>query len=419
MMRCDMAEKIYGLLGESLQHSWSVPIHQELGCADYRLYEVPSSGLRDFLETNEIGGLNVTIPYKKTVIPFCATLDDNAREIGAVNTILRDSSGGLRGYNTDAFGFSYLAKRAGIRFNGAKVVILGTGGASLTAQSVARREGASQVVCISRKNEPTYDRLPDFADADILVNATPVGMYPDTGDSPADLTVFRSLKGVIDVIYNPIRTALILQAEKLGIPHSDGLPMLVAQAVEAERIFTGNDIPDLEIERILTKLRREMLNVVIIGMPGSGKTTIGKLLGEKTGRKVVDFDTEVEKTTGKAIPSIFAESGEEVFRNLESKIVRKYGKESGLVLVTGGGAVTRQENYEPLHQNGIIYQLERDTSKLPREGRPISLSVDLDDLFQRRMTKYEAFRDSVVDNNGTPEEAAEDLWRNFLENTGN
>ena len=412
-----MSDPVYGLIGKTLKHSWSVPIHKELGCESYRLIEIPDEDLDAFFEQNEIAGLNVTIPFKKAVIPYCSSVDDYAAEIGSVNTLIPDGNEGLKGYNTDAYGLSYMARRAGITFKGSKVVILGTGGTSHTAQAVARNEGAEQIVTISRTGSPNYASLPDYADADILINATPVGTYPDTGISPVDLSVFNKLSGVLDVIYNPTRTELLMQAERLGIPYSNGLPMLVAQAVEAERLFTGKDIPDSEIERILSILKKQMLNIVIIGMPGSGKTTVGSLLGTLSGRPVIDIDTEIERSTGTSIPEIFSESGEEGFRKIESRHLCIYGKESGIILVTGGGSVTKEENYAPLHQNGIIYQLERDTSLLPKEGRPISLSIDLGDLFKKRTPMYNSFRDYVIDNNGTPQETAENLWRHFLEHS--
>ncbi len=412
-----MSDPVFGLIGVSLKHSWSVPIHKELGCSEYQLFEIPDGDLDSFFNDHSIAGLNVTIPFKKSVIPYCSSIDEFASSIGSVNTILPDGHGGLKGYNTDAYGLSFMAKRAGISFRNAKVVILGTGGTSHTAQAVSRKEGASEIVTISRTGNPNYDSLPDFSDFDILINATPVGTYPDTGISPVDLTVFNKLKGVLDVIYNPARTELLMQAEKLGIPHSNGLPMLVAQAVEAERLFTGKSIPDSEIERIISIIKKQMLNIVIIGMPGSGKTTIGRLIGELSGRRVIDIDTEIEASTGISIPDIFSESGEEGFRKIESRHLKRYGKESGLVIVTGGGSVVRSENYSPLHQNGIIYQLTRDTSLLPKEGRPISLSVDLGDLFIKRSPLYSSYRDYIIDNNGTPEAAAENMWRHFLEHS--
>ncbi len=410
-------EPIYGLIGTTLKHSWSVPIHNELGRSDYRLYELPEGDLAAFFKSHTIGGLNVTIPFKTEVIPFCSSIDEYASSIGSVNTIIPDGNGGLKGFNTDAYGLSYMAKRAGIAFKDSKVIILGTGGTSKTAQAVALKEGASRIITISRTGTPNYNSLPDYSDFDILINTTPVGMYPDTGISPVDLTVFSNLKGVLDVIYNPARTALMMQAEKLGIPNAGGLAMLVAQAVESERIFSGRQIPDSEIERIISIMKTKTLNIVIIGMPGCGKTTIGNLIGKLSGRPVIDIDTEIENSTGISIPDIFSESGEEGFRKIESRHLKKYGKESGIILVTGGGSVTKDENYAPLHQNGIIYQLDRDTSLLPKEGRPISLSVDLGDLFKRRTPMYCSFRDYLIDNNGTPQEAADNIWNHFVEHS--
>ena len=412
-----MSGPVYGLIGRSLKHSWSVPIHSELGCDNYRLYEIPDGDLNSFFEQHVIAGLNVTIPFKKSVIPFCSSLDEYAADIGSVNTLIPDGEGGLKGYNTDAYGLSYMARRAGISFSGSKVVILGTGGTSRTAQAVAKNEGASQIVTISRTGDSNYSTLPSHSDADILINATPVGMYPDTGISPVDLTVFDSLKGVLDVIYNPALTELLMQAEKLGIPCSDGLPMLVAQAAEAERLFSGTSVPDSEIERIISLLKVQTLNIVIIGMPGSGKTTVGNLVGKLSGRPVIDIDAVIEEAAGISIPDIFSKFGEEGFRKLETEQLRRFGKESGTIIITGGGAVTRKENYAPLHQNGIIYQLERDTSLLPTEGRPVSLSTDLGELFRKRAPMYYTFRDYKIDNNSTPQSAAEDLWRHFLEHS--
>ena len=237
-----MAEKIYGLIGETLKHSWSVPIHQALGCDSYRLYELKPEELGSFLNQNRIGGLNVTIPYKKAVIPYCASIDPYAESIGAVNTLVPDDEGKLHGFNTDALGLSYIARRSGISFQDAKVVVLGSGGTSLTARAVARNEGAREIIVISRNGENNYENLSRHADADILINTTPVGMYPHNGECLVDLKAFSALRGVLDVVYNPARTALLLQAEELGIPHSDGLPMLVAQAVAAEEKFFDREI---------------------------------------------------------------------------------------------------------------------------------------------------------------------------------
>ena len=412
-----MSGPVYGLIGVSLKHSWSVPIHNELGCAGYQLYEIPDGDLNSFFRSHDIAGLNVTIPFKKSVIPYCSSLDSYAAEIGSVNTLIPDGNGGLKGYNTDAYGLSYMARRAGISFSGSKVMILGTGGTSQTAQAVARNEGANEIVVISRSGASNYSTIPDHSDTDILINATPVGTYPDTGVSPVDLSQFDGLKGVLDVIYNPTRTELLMQAEKHGIPFSNGLPMLVAQAAEAERLFTGVPSSDAEIERIISLLKSQTLNIVIIGMPGCGKTTVGDLVGDLSGRPVIDIDNEIEKAAGISIPDIFSGSGEEGFRKMETEQLRRFGKESGKVLVTGGGAVTREENYALLHQNGMVFQLVRETSLLSKEGRPISLSSDLDDLYRKRSPMYSAFRDYEIDNNGTPQSAAENLWRQFLEHS--
>lgn len=411
--------KIFGLIGETLKHSWSVPIHHELGCGDYRLYELKADELGPFLRKNSIGGLNVTIPYKKAVIPFCASVDPYAQAIGSVNTLISDEVGKLHGYNTDALGLSYIARRSSISFKNAKVVILGSGGTSLTARAVARQEGAREIIVISRSGENNYTNIARHADADILINTTPVGMYPHNGECAVDLRSFHNLRGVLDVIYNPQRTALLMQAETLSIPHSGGLPMLVAQAVRAEEKFFGKHIPDSEIERITGKLRAEMTNIILIGMPGSGKTTIGEKLAKKSGREAVDIDREIVKTAGCSIPELFHTIGEEGFRKLESEAVRKAGMESGKIITTGGGVVTRPENYGPLHQNGRIYQLERDLSLLPVDGRPISQKTSAEELFRKRAPMYEAFRDVQVSNNASPEETAEMIWRDFNENSGN
>ena len=414
-----MTGKIYGLIGETLKHSWSVPIHHELGCVDYRLYELKTEELEPFLKNNEIGGLNVTIPYKKAVIPCCASIDPYAAAIGSVNTLVSDEDGWLHGFNTDALGLSYIARRSGISFSGAKAVILGSGGTSLTAQAVARQEGAQEVIVVSRSGENNYTNITRHSDADILINTTPVGMYPHNGECPVSLGIFPSLSGVLDVIYNPQRTALLMQAEERGIPHSGGLPMLVAQAVRAEEKFFGKAIPDSEIERITALLRRDMTNIVLIGMPGSGKTTIGTLLAEISGRETIDIDEEIVRIAGCSIPELFQTIGEEGFRKMETEAVRDAGKQSGKIIMTGGGVVTRQENYAPLHQNGRIYQLERDLSRLPVDGRPISQKTPLEELVRKRMPMYQAFRDVLVSNNAAPSDAAEMIWRDFNESSGN
>ena len=411
-------EKVYGLLGRKLGHSWSAPIHHALGCAAYRLLELEPEELASFLGREDIGGLNVTIPYKRDVMPLCDVIDEAALAIGSVNTIVRRADGKLHAYNTDAAGFCYMARRAGIGFAGKKAVILGSGGASLTAQAMSRKLGAREVVVISRSGPDNYENLDRHADADIVVNTTPVGMYPNNGAAAVDLTRFPNCTGVLDLIYNPRRTALLLQAEALGIPCSDGLPMLVAQATAAEEHFFGKAIPDSENQRILAMLRQDTQNIVLIGMPGCGKTTVGQALARLTGREAIDIDQRIVERAGRTIPDIFAKDGEAAFRALEREETAEAGKLSGKILLTGGGVVKDQRNYAPLRQNGRIYQLQRDLAVLPTDGRPLSAGADLEAMYAQRSPLYARFRDAAIDNNGTVEDTAAAIWRDFLEHSG-
>lgn len=398
-----------GLLGEKLGHSYSPRIHGELADYTYRLYEKSPEELDAFLREGDWDGLNVTIPYKKTVLPYCTQLSDRARRIGAVNTLVRLSDGGILGENTDAYGFEKLIGRAGIAVTGKKCLVFGSGGASVMACAVLRDLGAGSVTVVSRRGEDNYDNLSRHADAALLVNTTPVGMYPNTGVSPAPLEAFPACEAVLDVVYNPARTELLLQAERRGIPHAGGLYMLVAQAKRSAELFTGHAIPDAEIDCIESLLRREMQNIVLVGMPGSGKSTIARALGRALGRPVVEADELIAEAAGCSIPEIFEREGEEGFRRRESAILCEQGKRSGIILSTGGGCVTREENYKFLHQNGTILWLQRDTSLLPKEGRPISLRSDLDELYAKRRPCYERFADLVIDNSGSVKETAEKI----------
>lgn len=389
-----------GLLGEKLGHSYSPQIHSMLADYEYKLFEKSPEELEDFLKSGEFDGLNVTIPYKKSVMPYCAELSPTAAQIGSVNTIVRRSDGSLYGDNTDAFGFENLIVHNGIEVKGKKALVLGTGGASVTAQAVLKKLGASEVVVISRRGEDNYENIAKHADAEIIANTTPVGMYPNNGKAAVDLTQFPKLSGVLDVVYNPARTALLLQAEKLCIPCAGGLYMLVSQAKRSCELFTGKSIPDSEIDRIERVLSHQMQNIVIIGMPGSGKTAVSTMLAERLGRKIFDTDTIVSEKAGMTIPEIFAAQGEAGFRKLETEATAEVGKLSGNIISTGGGVVTVADNYEPLHQNGVIVWIERDTNKLARDGRPISLSSDLNELYAARLPLYERFADIKADNNG-------------------
>ena len=397
-----------GLLGRKLGHSYSPQIHNLLGDYSYVLFEKEPEELENFLRNGDFSGLNVTIPYKKEVIPYLSELSPTAQKMGCVNTILRRSDGTLYGHNTDYFGFTSLVRHAGLSVAGKKVLVLGSGGASNTAVAALKDLGANPVV-ISRSGENNYGNLHLHRDAAAIVNATPVGMYPNTGVSPIDLALFPHLEGVLDVIYNPARTQLLLDAEKLGIPRENGLWMLVAQAKEAAEVFTGGKISDEVIEKIYRELSHQMKNIVLIGMPGCGKSTIGALLAEKLGRTLADADEKIISLAGKSIPEIFAQDGEPTFRDWETKALTELGKQSGLVIATGGGCVTQKRNYPLLHQNGYLVWLERDCSVLPTDGRPLSQANDLGKMYAARKPLYEAFADIRVENTGTPEETAQKI----------
>ena len=390
----------YGLLGEKLGHSFSPQIHRDLAGYDSQLLPTPPEAVEDLFARRAFQGLNVTIPYQRTVRPLCDEIDPRAAAIGAVNTVV-NRNGRLTGYNTDIDGFLYMARRAGVDMAGKKVVILGSGGTSRTARAAAGELGAREIVTVSRRGEDNYQNLSRHADAQVLVNTTPVGMYPNWGQSPVSLESFPALEGVLDVVYNPLRTALLLQAEERGLPRSCGLPMLVAQAKRAAELFTGQNIDDSRAEAVLHGLRGQLTSIVLIGMPGCGKTTVGRALAEKLGRTFVDLDEEIVRRAGMPIPEIFAREGEAGFRERESALVREFGERTGLVVSTGGGVVTRRENYIPLKQNGLLLHLRRDPAALPTDGRPLSQATAPEELWRRRAPLYAAFADGEIDNNGT------------------
>ena len=394
-----------GLLGEKLGHSYSPFIHSQLGKYSYQLFEKQQSELAEFLTQGDFAGINVTIPYKKAVIPYCDELTPQAKAVGAVNTIVRKADGSLLGHNTDCFGFEKMLEHSGLRVSGKKVLVLGSGGASNVAVAVLNAQGA-QVVVISRQGENNYENLQLHADAAVIVNATPVGMYPNTEAAPVDIGQFPQLEGVLDLIYNPARTNLLQDAEKRGLVAENGLLMLVAQAKEASEYFTDSVIPDGKILDIYRQLQQQMENIILIGMPGCGKTTIGKLLAEKTGKTFVDADALIPELAGKSIQQVFAEDGEAVFRDWETQALAALGKKSGMVIATGGGCVVRPENEAILRQNGRIFCLERQLKSLDTQGRPLSQASGVEELYRIRKPKYEKFADHFIDNNGTPEEAA-------------
>jgi len=403
---------ICGLLGRKLGHSYSPQIHAKLCDYEYRLFEAEPENLENFLKSGDFQGINVTIPYKKDVIPHLTYLSETAKRIGSVNTVVRKNDG-LYGYNTDQYGFMYMVKSTGIDVSGKKAIVLGSGGASLTVIDVLRELGASEIVVISRTGENNYNNLHLHSDASLIVNATPVGMYPNAGISPVDLDIFPHLEGVLDIIYNPSKTRLLLDAEARKIPCQNGLWMLVAQAKESAEWFQNTKISDDVIGLIHNRLQKQMENIVLIGMPGSGKSTVGKMLAAKLGRVFVDADAEIEKNAGMAIPEIFASQGESGFRQLETEVLSTLGQRSGQVIATGGGCVTREENYPLLHQNGTIYWLKRDLTMLPTDGRPLSQSTALEQMYAVRKPMYERFCDCVVSNNGEAEDTVLEILKGY------
>ncbi len=398
----------FGLIGGKLGHSYSPQIHSHLGDYSYVLLEKQPDELEELLRSGTYDGFNVTIPYKSTVIPFCDELSAVAARLGAVNTIVRRQDGTLIGHNTDYFGFETMLLRSGISISGKKALVLGSGGTSKTAVAVLQDKGAD-VVVVSRSGQNHYGNLHLHKDASLIVNTTPVGMYPNNGTAPVQLDAFPKLEGVLDVIYNPARTQLLMDAENRGLVSMNGLLMLVAQAKESAEWFTRHSIPDEKINEIHANLAREMENIILIGMPGSGKSTIGKLLAEKTGKTFVDADTMVEEQAGCTIPCIFAEQGESGFRALETQVLAQIGKSSGLVIATGGGCVTKDENYPLLHQNGSIFCIERDIEKLATDGRPLSQSAKMEEMYRVRKPLYARFADHTIDNNGAPDDTAEQI----------
>jgi shikimate dehydrogenase len=373
------------LIGEHLSHSYSKLIHEAFGLYGYELAPLAPDALGDFLKNGEYHGLNVTIPYKKAVIPYCAELSETARAIGSVNTILRRPDGSLYGHNTDFGGFLALADRAGIAFEGKKVLIFGSGGTSLTAQAAARARGAREIVVVSRKGPVTYDSLGAHEDSEILIQTTPVGMYPHNADTLVDVGRFGRCEGVLDVIYNPLRTRLVREARARNIPASGGLFMLVAQAKEAAELFCGHEISEEITEEVYRTLLRRVANVVLVGMPGSGKTTVGKAVAKRLGREFFDVDELIETAEGMPIAQIFAQFGEAHFRKLEADCVAQCAVRSGVVIAPGGGAILNKESTALLSQNGRVYWILRDISKLDTSLRPLSKDrAALEEMYVRR-----------------------------------
>ena len=407
----------FGLLGRTLGHSFSPRIHSALGNTNYELFEREPSQLQEFFADPELQGINITIPYKVNALEACDVVDPRAERIGCVNTMVR-KDGKWHGYNTDYDGFVFTLQHAGIDVAGKECIILGDGASSATVHVALEDLGAKNIVHLSRKTAPFYGDAPNYYEtAQIIINCTPIGMYPHNPANLIDITQFSKLEGVVDLIYNPRRTILLLQAEMMEIPNCDGLPFLVAQGVEAANHFQGESFGTKEIEQILRDIRREKENIILIGMPGVGKTTVGKALGEEMGRTCVDVDHELEKEIG-AISTYITEQGEPAFREKEAEMIAKFGTQTGLIISTGGGCVTVPKNYAHLRQNGRIYQLTQPVENLSTTGRVLSSGgiERLRELEATRTPMYESFAQSIIEHNRNAPETVATILEDFEAN---
>lgn len=407
----------FGLLGRTLGHSYSPRIHGALGNPHYELFEREPSQLQAFFADPELKGINITIPYKVNALEACDVIDPRAERIGCVNTMVRKNEKWY-GYNTDYDGFVFTLNHASIDVSNKDCIILGDGASSATVHVALEDLGAKSIIHLSRKTAPFYGDAPNYyKTAQIIINCTPIGMYPHNPANLIDITQFTKLEGVVDLIYNPRRTILLLQAEMMNIPHCDGLPFLVAQGVEAANHFQDESFGTKEIEQILRDMRREKENIILIGMPGVGKTTVGKAIGEAMGRPWIDADQELEKEIGD-ISTYITEQGEPAFREKETEVIAKLGTQTGLVISTGGGCVTIPQNYAHLRQNGRIYQLTQPIENLSTSGRVLSSGglERLRELEEIRTPMYESFAQCIVEHNRNAPETVATILEDFEAN---
>lgn len=412
---------IFGCIGRHLSHSYSKEIHELLADYDYELYPLESENLRDFIKNPYLGGINVTIPYKKDVIKYIDRVDKAAKKIGAVNTIV-SRDGKLYGYNTDVYGMERLLQKNGIELVGRKVLILGTGGTSLTAKYVCEKHSAREALRVSRTKKPgviSYEEAVLYhTDAEVIINTTPLGMYPDNiGKLPISLEPFRLLQGVADAVYNPLRSALVLEAEKRGIKSCGGLYMLVNQAVKACELFTDTEISGEKSDTVYNKIYASKCNIVLTGMPACGKTTAAKILAEKTGREVFDTDTLCEQHEDMTVSQIFAEKGEAYFRQLESEMISSLTAKTGVIISVGGGAVLKEENVKALKANGLLFFIDRPLEKLlPTPDRPLASSAEaIKKRYEERIDIYNSTADIKINPSDNPNETADDILKRLGE----
>ena len=401
----------YGCIGKILTHSFSKEIHSKLADYEYELIELNEDEIEDFFKSKDFNAINVTIPYKQTVIPYLDSLSDVARRIGAVNTIV-NRNGKLYGYNTDYYGMKALIKKIGIDLNGKKVLILGTGGTSKTARILTEDMGASEIITVSRSKTENYityeEAVNEHSDVNVIINTTPSGMYPDCEGIPIDISSFNELEGVMDAVYNPLCTNLVLRAKEKGIKAEGGLYMLVMQAVVAVEKFLDTEIPKTVADNVFASVFASKENIILTGMPGSGKSTVGKLLNID-GFSFVDTDEEIEKRCGCTIKELVGSKGEKYFRDLETQVIKDISSKGCQIISTGGGAILRKENVNSLKRNGKLFFLNANPDRLlPTDSRPLSDTVEkLKKLYDERIDTYKITADVIVPDMETPDEEAE------------